>query len=84
MGLVHSVGFVPVTLCTPPPLISGTIEEKVYHRQIYKQMLTKRVLSDPRQSQAFNSRDLFDLFTLDDGGDGTRTGACVCVCTSLG
>lgn len=46
---------------------SGTIEEKVYQRQIFKHMLTKRILVDPRQSQSFSTRDLKDLFTLSEG-----------------
>lgn len=46
---------------------SGTIEEKVYQRQIFKHMLTKRILVDPRQSQSFSTRDLQDLFTLSEG-----------------
>jgi DNA excision repair protein ERCC-6 len=54
---------------------AGTIEEKVYHRQVYKQFLTDRVLRDPRQRRFFKARDLADLFTLadDDGGGGTET-----------
>ena len=48
-------------------ITSGTIEEKVYHRQVYKQFLTDKVLKDPRQKRFFNARDLSDLFTL--GGD---------------
>lgn len=55
---------------------SGTIEEKVYHRQVYKQFLTDRVLSDPRQRRFFKARDLSDLFTLgDEYADGTETAA---------
>ena len=49
---------------------SGTIEEKVYQRQIYKHMLTKRILVDPRQSQTFSTRDLKELFTLNETGRG--------------
>jgi len=55
-------------------ITSGTIEEKVYHRQVYKQFLTDRVLRDPRQRRYFKSRDLADLFTLgDEYADGTET-----------
>jgi len=28
---------------------TGTIEEKIYHRQIFKQFLVNRVLKDPKQ-----------------------------------
>lgn len=45
-------------------LTVGTIEEKIYHRQIFKQYLTNRILSDPKQTRFFKSSDLYDLFTL--------------------
>lgn len=45
-------------------ITSGTIEEKVYHRQIYKQFLTNKVLQDPRQRRFFKAKDMSDLFTL--------------------
>jgi DNA excision repair protein ERCC-6 len=44
----------------------GTIEEKVYHRQIFKQMLTDRVLKDAQQRRLFSSAEMRDLFSLDD------------------
>lgn len=47
-------------------LTSGTIEEKIYHRQIFKQYLTNRVLKDPKQRRFFKSNDLYELFTLKD------------------
>ncbi|WIA38389.1 hypothetical protein OEZ86_001717 [Tetradesmus obliquus] len=47
-------------------ITSGTIEEKVYHRQIYKSFLTNKVLQDPRQRRFFASKDISDLFTLSD------------------
>ncbi|KAF1959734.1 hypothetical protein CC80DRAFT_514206 [Byssothecium circinans] len=43
---------------------AGTIEEKIYHRQIFKQFLTNKVLKDPSQRQTFQMSDLHDLFTL--------------------
>eukprot|EP01117_Protostelium_nocturnum_P001278 TRINITY_DN1158_c1_g1_i1.p1 TRINITY_DN1158_c1_g1~~TRINITY_DN1158_c1_g1_i1.p1 ORF type:complete len:1186 (+),score=442.11 TRINITY_DN1158_c1_g1_i1:212-3769(+) len=46
---------------------SGTIEEKIYHRQIFKQYLTDRVLRDPSQKKFFKFKHLRDLFTL--GGE---------------
>lgn len=46
-------------------ITAGTIEEKMYHRQIFKTALTNQVLVDPKQTQRFFSqRDLRDLFTL--------------------
>ncbi|KAL9072875.1 MAG: hypothetical protein Q9157_004940, partial [Trypethelium eluteriae] len=45
-------------------MTAGTIEEKIYHRQIFKQFLTNKILKDPKQRQTFQLRDLHDLFTL--------------------
>ena len=62
--------------------MSGTIEEKIYHRQIYKQFLTNKILHDPSSGSAgsqkrfFDSNSLRDLFTLGAANDvGTETGA---------
>ncbi|KLJ09541.1 DNA excision repair protein ERCC-6 [Blastomyces silverae] len=49
-------------------MTAGTIEEKIYHRQIFKQFLTNKILRDPKQRQTFQMSDLYDLFTL--GNDG--------------
>jgi len=48
---------------------AGTIEEKIYHRQIFKQFLTDKVLKDPKQRQIFHQKDLYDLFTLGSSED---------------
>ncbi|EMC92968.1 hypothetical protein BAUCODRAFT_42604, partial [Baudoinia panamericana UAMH 10762] len=57
-------------------MTAGTIEEKIYHRQIFKQFLTNKILRDPRQRQTFQLRDLHDLFTLGESRDGeTETGS---------
>ncbi|KAI8098665.1 SNF2 family N-terminal domain-containing protein [Halteromyces radiatus] len=45
-------------------MTSGTIEEKIYHRQIYKQFLTNKILKDPKQRRFFDSSNLKSLFTL--------------------
>ncbi|KAF4550886.1 DNA repair protein rhp26-like protein [Elsinoe fawcettii] len=56
-------------------MTAGTIEEKIYHRQIFKQFLTNKILKDPKQRQTFQMRDLHDLFTLGDSNEGeTETG----------
>jgi DNA excision repair protein ERCC-6 len=52
-------------------MTAGTIEEKIYHRQIFKQFLTNKILKDPKQRQTFQMKDLYDLFTLGDTADGT-------------
>lgn len=45
-------------------MTAGTIEEKIYHRQIFKQFLSNKVLKDPKQRTSFHLTDLHDLFTL--------------------
>ena len=63
-------------------IAAGTVEEKIYQRQIFKTALSNRVLQDPRQRRLFSQKDLKDLFSLKidegsviSGGDGlTETG----------
>jgi DNA excision repair protein ERCC-6 len=63
-------------------ITAGTVEEKIYQRQIFKTALSNKVLQDPRQRRLFSQRDLKDLYTLKadtgsvrSGGDGlTETG----------
>eukprot|EP01062_Namystynia_karyoxenos_P037630 TRINITY_DN2736_c0_g1_i2.p1 TRINITY_DN2736_c0_g1~~TRINITY_DN2736_c0_g1_i2.p1 ORF type:complete len:1478 (+),score=481.67 TRINITY_DN2736_c0_g1_i2:90-4436(+) len=54
----------------------GTIEEKMFQRQVFKSYLTDRVLNDPTQRRFFCPKNLRDLFTLSsdykDILDGTR------------
>src|SRR6202021_3804564 len=59
-------------------MTAGTIEEKIYHRQIFKQFLTNKILKDPKQRQTFKMNDLHDLFSWTAGGvNGTEPGVCV-------
>ena len=53
---------------------AGTIEEKVYHRQIYKEFLTSKVLKDPKQRRFFKAKDLADLFTWEEDNHGQGVG----------
>lgn len=48
-------------------MIAGSIEEKIYHRQIFKQFLTNKILKDPKQKRFFKMNELQDLFSL--GGE---------------
>ncbi|KAF0718759.1 Aste57867_1505 [Aphanomyces stellatus] len=50
-------------------ITSGTIEEKIYHRQLFKQYLMNKVLRDPKQKRCFNHNTLQDLFVLSDGSE---------------
>jgi len=43
---------------------TGTVEEKIYQRQVYKHFLAQKVLNDPRQRQFFKWNDLADLFEI--------------------
>eukprot|EP00158_Paraphelidium_tribonemae_P007769 Partr_v1_DN28354_c0_g1_i3_m79191 putative excision repair cross-complementing rodent repair deficiency complementation group len=54
-------------------MTSGTIEEKIYHRQIFKQFLTNKILEDPKQRRFFKSNDLYDLFSLAPEGVSNET-----------
>jgi len=53
---------------------AGTIEEKIYQRQIFKTSLTNKVLQDPRQRRLFTKGDLKDLFRYTGGGEGRGGG----------
>ena len=56
-------------------MTAGTIEEKIYHRQIFKTFLTNKILKDPKQRRFFKVNDIHDLFTLGDQDEiGTETG----------
>ncbi|KAJ4144606.1 hypothetical protein LMH87_003484 [Akanthomyces muscarius] len=50
-------------------MTEGTIEEKIYHRQIFKQFMTNKVLKDPKQRSSYDLSDLYDLFTYNGGGE---------------
>lgn len=54
-------------------MTAGTIEEKIYHRQIFKQFLTNKILQDPRQRRFFTSGHLHDLFSLSGSKDKSET-----------
>lgn len=45
-------------------VLTGTVEEKIYQRQVYKHFLAQKVLTDPRQRQFFKWNDLADLFDV--------------------
>jgi DNA excision repair protein ERCC-6 len=56
-------------------ITAGTIEEKIYHRQIFKTALTNKVLQDPRQRRLFTQKDLRDFFTLKADGGSVASGS---------
>lgn len=50
-------------------ITKGTIEEKVCHRQIYKQFLTDKVLKAPNNQRVFSQKDLKDIFSLNENNE---------------
>lgn len=56
-------------------LTAGTIEEKIYHRQVFKLYLTNRVLKNAQQKRFFKTNDLHELFTLGDNDKNIETKA---------
>ena len=54
---------------------AGTIEEKIYQRQIFKTAVADRILQDPRQQRLFSQRDLRDIFTLKPDIDSVSNGS---------
>lgn len=51
-------------------IATGTVEEKMYHRQIFKQYMSDRVLKNPKtatlRTSALARNELHDLFSLDE------------------
>lgn len=56
-------------------LTAGTIEEKIYHRQVFKLYLTNRILRDAKQKRFFKTNDMHELFTLGDNDKNIETKA---------
>eukprot|EP00927_Polykrikos_kofoidii_P006006 TRINITY_DN12425_c0_g1_i3.p1 TRINITY_DN12425_c0_g1~~TRINITY_DN12425_c0_g1_i3.p1 ORF type:complete len:1451 (-),score=306.87 TRINITY_DN12425_c0_g1_i3:349-4701(-) len=47
-------------------VLTSTLEEKIYQRQVYKHFISQKVMNDPRQRQFFKWNDLADLFAVPD------------------
>lgn len=56
-------------------ITAGTIEEKIYQRQIFKTAMSNKILQDTKQRRLFSQRDLRNLFTLSADGGSVRSGA---------
>lgn len=54
-------------------ITSGTIEEKIYHRQMFKKLLTNKVLKQGIQKRLFKSDRIRDLFTLQENANRSVT-----------
>uniref|UniRef100_A0AC35UGX8 DNA excision repair protein ERCC-6 n=1 Tax=Rhabditophanes sp. KR3021 TaxID=114890 RepID=A0AC35UGX8_9BILA len=55
-------------------LTSGTIEEKMYQRQIFKQFLANNVLENSKQARVLKSHNIKELFVLGDKDVGRKHG----------
>lgn len=44
-----------------------TIEEKIYHRQIFKKFMADRILADPSRRKLFERENLYNLLELPKG-----------------
>jgi len=43
-------------------VLANCIEEKIYHRQLFKEYLARKVLKDPLLEKSFSYKDLYDFF----------------------
>ena len=43
-------------------LVDDSVEEKVYHRQVFKKFMAAKVLSNPRQAKMFDKEMMHELF----------------------
>lgn len=55
-------------------IMAGTIEEKIYQRQVFKQFLSDKILKNPKQKRLFRAYDMRNLFTLSSDNTTTETG----------
>ena len=56
-------------------ICSGTIEEKMYKKQIFKTFLSNKIMQNPNQRRLFQPSTVGDLFALDEDGDDELLGA---------
>jgi len=56
-------------------ICAGTVEEKIYQRQIFKTALSNSVLQDSKQRRLFTHKDLKDLFSLKADNGSVAAGA---------
>jgi len=56
-------------------IMAGTVEERIYQRQIFKTALSNRILQDVRQKRLFSQKDLKDLFSLNVDGGSVASGS---------
>lgn len=64
-------------------ITKGTIEEKMYERQIFKLLLSNRILQNAKQKGLFTPNTLKDLFALKDFDDGELPSAGALSCRDV-
>jgi DNA excision repair protein ERCC-6 len=45
-------------------VVDDTIEEKIYHRQIFKKFMADKVLQDPSKQKFFDQSSMHELFEM--------------------
>jgi DNA repair and recombination protein RAD54B len=65
-------------------VVQGTLEEKIYQRQITKTGLSDAVVDAKKTSQGFTSEELRDLFRLEEGDSCPTHDLLGCECEGLG
>jgi DNA repair and recombination protein RAD54B len=65
-------------------VVQGTLEEKIYQRQLTKTGLSDAVVDSKKTTQGFTSEELRDLFRLEDGDNCPTHDLLGCGCEGLG
>jgi DNA repair and recombination protein RAD54B len=65
-------------------VVQGTLEEKIYQRQITKTGLSDAVVDAKKTTQGFTSEELRDLFRLEEGDNCPTHDLLGCTCEGLG
>ena len=65
-------------------VVQGTLEEKIYQRQITKTGLSDAVVDAKKTTQGFTSEELRDLFRLEEGDSCPTHDLLSCQCAGLG